>query len=72
MKLCSYVLISYSACFCADCLRSGTIPYWIATSNTECAGGWDNCIEEWKGVVNDTLKHLNITMEQFLKDVEDE
>ena len=69
--VCAVPMVPYSARFCQDCLNAGAIPYWIATTNTDIAGGWDNCIEEWKDVVNDTLIHLNITMEQFLKDVED-
>ena len=69
--VCTVPMVPYSARTCRDCLKAGAIPYWIATANTDIAGGWDNCIDEWKDVVNDTLKHLNIPMEQFLKDVKD-
>ena len=60
--VCAVPMVPYSARFCQDCLNAGAIPYWIATSNTDIVGGWDNCIEEWKDVVNDTLIHLNLSL----------
>ena len=64
--------VPYSACFCHPCRRSGAIPYWILVANTQCIGGYDQSADWWRDIIGDTLNHLGITMEQFLKEVEDE
>ena len=64
--------VPYSARFCHSCRRSGAIPYWILVTNTQCIGGYDQSADWWRDIIDLTLTRLDITMEQFLKEVEDE
>ena len=64
--------VPYSARFCHSCRRSGAVPYWILVANTQCIDGYDQSADWWKDIIDITLNRLNITMEQFLKEVEDE
>jgi len=64
--------VPYSARFCHSCRRSGAIPYWILVANTSTIGGYDQSADWWRDIIDLTLTRLNITMEQFLKEVEAE
>ena len=39
---------------------------------TNAIGGYDQSADWWRDIVDLTLDRLNITMEQFLKEVEDD
>ena len=64
--------VAWSSRFCHPCRRSGAIPYWMLVANTQCIGGYDQSADWWKDIIDLTLNHLNISMEQFLKEVEAE
>ena len=64
--------IPWSARFCHSCRRSGAIPYWMLVANTNAIGGYDQSADWWRDIIDLTLTRLDITMEQFLKEVEDE
>ena len=64
--------IPYSARFCHSCRRSGAIPYDLLVDNTQCIGGYDQSADWWKDIIDLTLTRLDITMEQFLKEVKDD
>ena len=64
--------IPWSARFCHSCRWSGAIPYWMLVANTNAIGGYDQSADWWRDIVDLTLTRLNITMEQFLKEVEDD
>lgn len=51
------------------CLEADIIPYWTAVANTACLDGLDHSNEEWKDLVNRTLRYFNKTLEQFNIDV---
>jgi hypothetical protein len=44
----------------------------MLVANTNAIGGYDQSADWWKGVIATTLNHLGVSMEQFLKEVEDE
>jgi hypothetical protein len=62
--------VPYSAAYCKECLEANAHPLFIIIANTACCGGLDKCSDWWKEIVNDTLKHLNKTLEWFNKEVE--
>lgn len=64
--------IPMSSAFCRECLQAGAIPYWAAVANTACCGGWESVNAGWKKVVEDTLRHVGKTSDQFLDDLEKE
>ena len=61
--------IPYSAAYCKDCFASNAHPYHLVVTNTWSAGGYDECTDWWKSMVNDTLKHLKISREKFNSDI---
>ena len=63
--------VPWSSRFCHPCRRSGAIPYDLLVNNTQCIGGYDQSADWWRDIIELTLEHLGITMEQFLKEVED-
>ncbi len=65
VTVCALPLIPYSAGYCLPCLHSGAIPLWAAVANTAMIGGMSNANSMWYEVVHDTLRHLNLTCEQF-------
>ena len=64
--------VPWSSRFCHPCRRSGAIPYDLLVGNTQCVGGYDQSADWWRSIIDLTLTHLDITIEQFLKEVEDE
>jgi hypothetical protein len=68
--VCSVPAVPWSAAYCQECLDANAHPYHIIVSNTWALGGYDNSVDWWQAIVNDTLTHLEIPMEQFIEDVE--
>jgi len=68
--VCAVPGVPFSACFCHDCLASNAIPYAYAVDNTWAMGGYENAGEAWREIIEATLTHLGISMEEFLKDIE--
>ncbi len=76
--------VPYSAAYCHECLKANAHPYWVIVGNT-CAvlDGYPNGDEEaaqtwrthtaewWQEMVDDTLKHLGKTEDQFKADVKE-
>jgi len=44
----------------------------MLVANTNNIGGYDQSADWWRDIVDTTLTRLDITMEQFLKEVENE
>jgi len=44
----------------------------MLVANTNAIGGYDQSADWWRDVIDITLTRLDITMEQFLKEVKDE
>lgn len=70
------VFVAASACgaisfaYCEDCLRAGAEPYDELVSYISCAGNSPEYINDtYLKIIRDTLSRLNITEEQFWKDV---
>jgi hypothetical protein len=61
--------VPHSAAYCKECFASNAHPYDLVVINTWSCGGYDECVDWWKNMVNDTLKHLKIPREEFDKDV---
>lgn len=59
-----------SIAWCRNCLESGAIPYWAAVANTAMCGGLDNCNDEWKKIVTDTLFYFGKSIDDFAVDVD--
>lgn len=53
----------------SDCLAARAYPYWVLVAHTAMCGGYDHTIEEWRGMVDDTLAHQQVTREKFDADV---
>jgi len=68
--VCTVPGVPFSASFCRECLASDAIPYAYAVDNTWAIGGYDKASEAWQDIVDATLSHLDISMEQFLQDLE--
>ena len=68
--VCAVPGVPFSASFCHECLASNAIPYAYAVDNTWAIGGYDEASEAWKEIVDSTLTHLDISMKQFLQDIE--
>ncbi len=54
------------------CLRANAHPLWILAANTamsvDAAENWrEHLIPEWQQMVDDTLRHLDKTEEEFLE-----
>lgn len=61
--------VAYSAAYCTKCLAENAHPYGIVVANTACIGGYDQSADWWREIINDTLKYLGKTREQFDADV---
>jgi len=61
--------VPYSAAYCNECLNANAHPYFIIVANTACIGGYDQANNQWKEMVDCTLKHLGKTMDEFNHDV---
>lgn len=61
--------VPVSMAYGGNCLAAGAHPYWVLVANTALCGGYDRTVEEWRGMVDDTLAHLEITREKFDADV---
>lgn len=51
------------------CFEANAHPWTILVANTAIGGGYDHMATWWKKMVDDTIKHLNKTREQFDADV---
>ena len=60
-----------SCAYCQECINANAHPYHVIVSNTWCAGGYDNCSDWWKEMVDATLKHLDKTREELDADIAD-
>ena len=70
------VFVACSACgaisfaYCEDCLNTGAEPYGALVEYISCAGDSPEDINDtYLKIIRDTLSRLNITEEQFWKDV---
>ena len=64
--------IPFSARFCHPSRKSGAIPYWMLVANTSSIGGYEQSSDWWRDIIDVTLNHKGVSMEQFLKEIEDE
>jgi len=68
-RVCSVPGVPYSAAYCTKCFDANAHPYDLVVANTWAAGGYEECADWWKGLVDDTLTYLEISHEDFNKDV---
>lgn len=61
--------IPMSVAWCRECIQSGAIPYWAAVANTAIINGMEYAAEWWHEVVDDTLRWLGKSREEFDADV---
>jgi len=61
--------VPYSAAYCKECLEINVHPYHILIAGTICIGGLERAAFYWIKMVENTLKFLNKTKEDFNKDV---
>lgn len=64
--------VPMSVAYCEGCLRANAHPYSIVVINTALVGGYDEAADWWRQMVDDTLRHLGKTREQFDLDVNHE
>jgi hypothetical protein len=64
--------VPVSMAYGSNCLAANAHPYSILVINTAMCGGYDQTVEEWRKMVDDTLAHLGKAREQFDADVERE
>jgi hypothetical protein len=64
--------VPMSVAYCEECLRANAHPYGIMVINTSLVGGYDQAAEWWQEMVDDTLRHLDKTRQQFDLDVDHE
>lgn len=63
--------VPISAGYCKACLVANAHPLAVLIANTACCGGLSNCNEEWKQMVEDSLRHLGESMAWFVGEVEE-
>ncbi len=61
--------VPMSVAYCQECLRNNNHPMGFLIANTACCGGLADCIEEWKQMVIDSLKHQGKTLGWFTEQV---
>ena len=59
-----------SRAYCADCLTNGLEVYSDIVSYTWSAGGWPDLREDYVELVRRKLAKLNISEEQFIRDIQ--
>jgi hypothetical protein len=57
--------VPYSAAYCRNCLAADAHPLDIVVANTACIGGLERSADWWKEIVDHTIQHLGVTMEDF-------
>jgi len=62
--------VPMSVSYCQECLRANAHPYGIIVVNTAMVGGYSEAAGWWQDMVDDTLRHLGKTRQQFTIDVE--
>lgn len=68
--VCASSMGAISFAYCKVCLTQGLEPYWAMVSYIACAGKFpDDINESYQKRVRYILKKLNISEEQFVKDV---
>lgn len=68
---CASTMGAISFGYCEDCLRKGLEPYYAVVAYISCAGRFpDDINETYQKHVRNILKGLNISEEQFIKDVD--
>lgn len=68
--VCAMPGVPASFSYCEVCLKANAHPYAVVVGNTACINGMQNAGGWWVELVEDTLKHLGKSREQFDKDVE--
>lgn len=59
----------FSSAYCKECYENGLYPYSDMVDSVWCCG-WDNMSDSVKEMIRKTLKKLNKTEEEMLKDVQ--
>lgn len=54
-----------SVSYCRECLDANAHPYWVLVANTACVGRYDDCADWWREMVDDTLRYLGKSREDF-------
>ena len=57
--------IPMSVAYCEKCLEADSHPIGLLIANTVCCGGWDNCADWWKEIVEHSLEYQGKTLEWF-------
>lgn len=63
--------IPYSAAYCKHCIEANAHPYMMLVAGTSILGGLTNAHDWWCSMVYDTLRHLDISMQDFVVDVDE-
>ena len=61
--------VPWSAAYCNECFDANAHSYDIVVDKTWAVGGYEDCADWWKALVDDTLTYLEISHEDFNKDV---
>lgn len=71
--VCASTMGPISFAYCKSCFEKRLEPYWAMVSYISCAGKFPDDINElYQNHCRDILKELNISEEQFIKDVNNE
>lgn len=62
-------MMPISVAYGTKCLKANAHPWGLLIGNTAIVGGYTETSTEWQAMVQDTIKHLNKTFEEFNKEV---
>lgn len=69
--VCASKMGAVSFAYCEDCFNKGLEPYGVMVAYVSCAGRFpDDINERYRELCRNILKELNISEEQFIKDVD--
>lgn len=58
-----------SMAYCRECLEANAHPWGILVAQVAMCGGYEHVIDEYREMIECTIKHLGKTREQFDADV---
>lgn len=57
--------VPMSVAYGRECLSANAHPVWVLAANTAMVGGYEHAAEWWQEMIDDTLKHLDVSREEF-------
>lgn len=62
--------VPISMVYCVLCLDANAHPWSILVANTVCLGSYEQSVDWWKQMIDDTCARLGKTLDEFKADVE--